>query len=259
MKRLFFYLSILLCAVLLGFILQSMKPDKVKKIITVDTEYSYLMGHDVLGSMMIYTNNLEHPLLKEENYMRILVKDHGSKSLIELSIYDVQKGHEEHYLKETFYRIIITFKVPELSQNWIFDDAYLICELKNQSEYELRLGRLSFYAPSHDLESLKWNSLEGRKQVGDLRSRLKTITLQIEGDCPSIEMISVGTTANTHFIYENGCLKIDIDHSPYLLYDVPIIIQFEDGSKQTISHFRFMTDYIILKESGPLINVYTFD
>jgi hypothetical protein len=49
---------------------------------------------------------------------------------------------------------------------------------------------------------------------------------------------------------------IHIPEESYLLSNVPIIIYAVDGSIQTIANFRYLIDYQILKESGPLIHTY---
>jgi len=65
--------------------------------------------------------------------------------------------------------------------------------------------------------------------------------------------------ADINFSCNNQQLIISIDSAFYLLYDVPIIITCRDGTRQVIDNFRYIIDYVILKESGPMINVYTLD
>ena len=259
MKRMSFYLIVLALVLMMGYLLHRMRPQTVNKLLSIDTEYSFLMEDDRQGSFLLFINSEKHELTAIENYARILLKDHANDSLIELSLFQVSLGDQEIYMKESFYRLSIAFLVPTLQQDWIFDDAYLTIELKDQREYEFRLGRVSFYQESHDEVKLSWTGLSGIKKANDLRSRLYRITIDYEGELPFIEMIDVGTCAAVTFYHEHQKLFIDLETSDYLLYDVPIVITYQDGSRQTISNFLYVVDYMLLKESGPMINVYTLD
>ncbi len=259
MKRMSFYVIVLALVLTMGYILHRIRPQTVNKLLSIDTEYSYLMEENREGSFLLFINSKKHELTAIENYARILLKDHGDDSLIELSLFEISLGDQEIYMKESFYRLSITFLVPVLQQDWIFDDAYLVIELKDQKEYELRLGRVSFYHVSHDEAKLSWTSLSGIKRANDLRSRLYLITIDYEGELPLIEKIDVGTRSNVTFYHDYQKLFIELATSDYLLYDVPIVITYQDGSRQTISNFLYVVDYVLLKESGPMINVYTLD
>lgn len=259
MKKALFYLSIILLALLLGYTISEMRPKQVKKIVTIDTEYAFVMEEGQWGTLLYYINDDQHELTKITSYARIILSDHLSSSLVELTLYDLEIGHDEVYLGEYFKRVILTFMMPVLSNDWVFEDAYLEIETTSDQSYQVRLGRLTFYQKSYDEAKFNWISLDGRKKVNDLRSRLGEIEVTFEGEIPSISHIEIGTKAPLTFSIDQHILKISIFEIDYLLYEVPIIITFEDGTKQTISHFRFMIDYMMLKESGPLINVYTLD
>lgn len=259
MKRALFYISIILLALALGYTISEMKPKKINKLLSIDTEYSFLMDEGQLGTILFYVNDEKHAITDMSSYGRIILSDHLSSSKVELTLYDLEIGHNEVYLGESFKRIILTFMVPMLSNDWIFEDCYLTIETTLQESYEIRLGRLSFYQKSSDYPHMNWSSLDGRKPVNRLRSRLGIIEVSFEGVIPEIEDIEIGTKATLTWTIKEHILTITITDIDYLLYEVPIIITYRDGTKQTISHFRFMIDYIMLKESGPLINVYTLD
>lgn len=259
MKRLLFYVAMFLLALLVGYIVKEMRPDQVNKLLSIDTEYAFLMEDGQMGTLLYYINDDNHELTHPESYARIVIKDRLNSSLIELTLYDVKLGHEENYLGEHFKRIILTFIVPIFSEDWIFEDAYLCVDTVMQNSYDIRLGRLSFYQKSWDEPKMNWTSLDGRKEVGELKSRLGEIELVFDHEIPEISNIDVGTKASVSHIVQQNKLTITISNNDYLLYEVPIIITFIDGTKQTLSHFRYMIDYFMLKESGPLINVYTLD
>lgn len=259
MKRILFYVSVVILAIVMGFILSRIKPKKVVKLVTIDTEYSFLMGDGELANVLYYVNDDAHELTDINAFARIVLEDHLSLSKVELTLYDLEVGHEEVYLGETFKRIILTFMVPKLTEDWIFDDAYLKVETKMQESYEMRLGRVSFFQRSFNDLSYNWQSLDGRKHANDLRSRLGEIDIEFENKIPNIKNIEIGTKAPVTHKVSDTKLTISITQIDYLLYEVPVILTFMDGSKLTISHFRYMIDYMMLKESGPLINVYTLD
>lgn len=256
MKKAIIYLAIIILSTIIGFIISDMKPNRCIQLITVDTEYSFLMEENQTGNILFYTNDHDHDVTDMSQYARIILSDHENYSKIELSLFDVEVGHDEVYLGEIFHRVILTFMLPSLSADWIFEDAHLSIELMNQSEYELRLGRVSLFQKSYDEQKLTWHSIEGHKAMNQTISRLGEITVELDGDHFLIQDVLIGTFENISFRVEHDVLKITINHANYLLYETPIILVFSDGSRQTISHFRFMIDYVILKESGPLMNVY---
>ena len=259
MKRILFYISVVILAIVTGYVISRIKPDRVDKLVTIDTEYSFLMGDGELANFLYYVNDETHELTDINAFARIILEDHLSLSKVELTLYDLEVGHEEVYLGETFKRIILTLMVPKLTEDWIFDDAYLKVETKMQESYEMRLGRVTFFQKSYDDLSYNWKSLDGRKQINDLRSRLAEIDIEFENAISNIKGIDIGTKAPLTYKISETKLTISITQIDYLLYEVPVVITFMDGSKLTISHFRYMIDYMMLKESGPLINVYTLD
>lgn len=259
MKRIFLYTSALIVSVALGYIILMMKPDLKKQLISVDTEYSYVMDSDMVGTFLCYTSDQKHPITDQANYMRIILYDQNDDTQIELSLNDVAIGHEEYYLKTSYFRLLITFDLPLMNQDFIIDDAYLRIELIDQASYDIRLGRVSFYYDRLGENSLNWTVLEGLKKANDLTSRIYEITVTYEGTTEDIDKIDVGTKGDVTFRFDHQQIIITIETKDYLLYDVPIIISYHDGGRQVIPNFRYMIDYVILKESGPMINVYTLD
>jgi hypothetical protein len=259
MKRALFYLAVILMSVLLGLLLNNMEPKKVVKLLTVDTEYAYLMEKDAIGTIFFYLNQPQHKITSKEAISRVILHDQKKASLVELNLYMIEKGHEEIYLNESFTKYLLHFVLPRLSEDWVFEDAYVTIELSDQREYSIRLGRFTFFAKSSEEPYLDWTSLEGQKAKNDLRSRLKTIVITYAGSIKDIESIEIGS--NVHLTYETleKTLTIHIPNDSYVLSYVPVIILYTDGSKDTISHFLFFNDYVMLKESGPMINVYALD
>ena len=259
MKRILFYLSVILFSVMLGFILERMKPKKVGKLLSIDTEYAYLMEKDAIGMISFYVNQTNHPVVSKDDITRMILRDQRNISLIELQLYMIEKGHEEVYLNEHFAKYALHFMMPSLSEDWVFEDAHLTIELLDQREYTIKLGRLTFFTPSMEESYLDWTSLEGKKAKNDLRSRLHTITITYAGEIKPIEKIMIGTKVDLMHEITLQLLTIHIPNDTFTLYHVPVIICYLDGSKDTLYPFPFFTDYHMLKESGPMINVYQLD
>ena len=74
-----------------------------------------------------------------------------------------------------------------------------------------------------------------------------------------ITQIEIGTHVNLSFQMIEDTLTIHIPNDDYLLYDVPLRLHFDDGTTFTMPNFMYIVDYQILKESGPMINVYQLD
>lgn len=256
MKRLLFYLSVVSFSILLGFILSMMKPKMIPKLLSVNTEYAWVGDGKSFGSIMLYINDLDHVLADENHYVRILIGDETKDNFLEVSLYDLELGHTEYYLSEVFSRLLYTISLPEISEDIIFDHAYLHLELMQQERLSIYLGRISLFSTHHHEDLITWTSLEGFKKPNDLRSRIAEIHVMIEGDGSTLTSIDIGTQANTTFRVDENMLIISVSDAPYLLYDVPLIFTDLDGRKQVIHSFRYITDYIILKESGPWIHTY---
>ncbi len=256
MKHALFYISVIVLSILLGFILSRMRPSRIPHLLIVDTEYAWVGDGTSYGQVMFFVNDLDHGIADEDHYMRVLLGDEKREKIIEVSLYRVEVGHVENYLGENYHRILVTFKLPHVSMDMIFDQAYLHLECFDQDEYQLLLGRVSIFTPDVHEHVISWTSLEGFKQAYDLRSRLYEIRVRMDGDIPEIHTIDVGSQGLTSFHREGDWLIITIGRAPYLLYDVPIILSFQDGRRHIIASFRYITDYVILKESGPWIHTY---
>ena len=259
MKRLLFYLVVILLSVCLGLILEKMSPTLQPKLLTVDTEYSFLMDEDQVGTFSLYINDLSHDIVNESMILRIILEDLETKDLIELTLYEIDLGHDEVYLNEVFTRVFLKFIVPNLSEDWVFDDANLRVELNNQSEFSLRLGRVTFLKRGSDEVMIDWSSLDGLKRTNDLRSRLGEIHLSFIGSLKPILSVEIGTHVDVSFQLSEDTLTLYIPTDDYLLYDVPLRLHFNDGTTFSMSNFIYIVDYQILKESGPMINVYQLD
>ena len=256
MRTVLYYLLTVLLAITLGYFLMNMRPKSIPKVITVDTEYSFLMGDDERGSFVIYINEKHHDLTKISHYDRLYIYDNHDESKIELSLLTVALGHEEMYLSERFYRIIITFKLPFSNHDFSFKDAYIGIDLNSQAHYDFRLGKVYFMKPSNDSVRCDYETLEGRKKIDALLSRLHYIYLTSFESDHTLLSIYLNPDREVMFTYEQGLLVMTIPDDLYLLYNTPIRLHFIDGSIYHIPNFNYMMDYIILKESGPLINSY---
>lgn len=256
MKRMLWYITIIAFSVLLGFILSNMRPRIIPTLLSVDTEYAWIGDGTSLGQIMLYVNDPDHGIAHEDHVIRMLLGDEKRARVLEVSVEDIEIGHQEHYLQETYFRLLITFKLPHLPVDLIFDEGYVHLELFDRSEYGIAVGRITLFSPDPHEEVITWTSLEGFKKENHLRSRLKTIHVAYQGDITLLSRIDVGSQANTSFWIDDDLIVIAIDDAPYLLYAVPIKLMYTDGRTQIVSTFRFMTDYMILKESGPWIHHY---
>lgn len=256
MKRILFYLTVVVFSILLGYILSMMRPKMIPKLLSVSTEYAWIADGKSYGTVMVYLNDLDHALTDETRYMRVLLGDEKKDKILEVSLYDFEIGHSESYLSEIYFRMLYTFNLPELSEDIIFDNAYLHLELMHQEPLSIYIGRITLFSAHHHEDLITWTSLEGFKKPNNLRSRLTEIHVTIEGDGSTLASVHVGTQAETTFRIDGDHVMIHIGDAPYLLYDVPLVFTYLDGQRQVIHSFRYITDYMILKESGPWIHIY---
>lgn len=256
MKRLSFYIITVLLAIVLGYFLHNMRPKMIPKVITVDTEYSFLMGDGEVGTLMFYVNDRNHALTKLSSYERIVIYDDSDHHMMELSLVTLSLGHEEIYLSERYFRVLMTFKLPFSNHDFRFNHAYISIDLIDEVHYDFRLGKVFFLKTSHDDVLFDYHMLEGRKKDNDYMSRLHHIYVGLTDIKGDISSIYVNPSREVTFIIEDQMLIITIPYDHYLLYETPIRIQFVDGTIHHVPNFRYMIDYMILKESGPLLNIY---
>jgi hypothetical protein len=256
MKQVLSYISIVLLAIILIWIIKENEVNMPAKVYTVDTYYSYMIKDDETIDLNFYLND-EHPLGNIDSYMDITITNEDESKKLSVSLSDLKMLEQESYLGETYNKYMLICDMPSLNQHFYIEDAYLDITLTNQDHYNFYIGSLSLYyleTSSDDLCS--WTSLSAVKDSPIKISRMHQITVEYDDMLEHINNIELGIDYNIDYELTDDAIILTIDYEPQLFYACPIIISFKNGDKQVINHFTYIKDFQVLKESGLMLYGY---
>ncbi|PKK93401.1 MAG: hypothetical protein CVV61_04840 [Tenericutes bacterium HGW-Tenericutes-6] len=253
MKKILLYITLILSFSLLIVIGLSMKEDKVSKILTVSTEYLYLYDDDHYMRFMFFVN-VNHPITIKESYDDIYIHDELMHERMTLNIKGIEKSHDESYLNETYHAYEIITDIPYLGIDYKLNDAFITITLQNGDTYTLYLGHLSILKKTSSSSHINWTNLYGIKEDNEHLSRLRYIDLYFDILNEDILKIDIGSMHETSFLLYEDYIRITITEAPFLLYQCPLRIYYQNGDIDTIFTFTYLKDYEILKESGLLVH-----
>lgn len=229
------------------------------RLLSVQKYYSYLYEEDLEMEVSLYINDSTHPIAFSSSYLAVEFVNQEQTKKLEMPLQSIRFGYEEDYLNETYHEIVLYLKLPELNQDFIIEDLLMNITLVNDDQYTIHLGTFSMMTRVSTTSALDWSSLEGHKNSRSFLSRLETISIEYLHLGLSVTHIFIGTNFEVDFVIENQKILLSIPIENMLLDNVPILIHYSENSIQTISNFRYMIDYQILKESGLLIKTYALN
>src|SRR5690554_3505968 len=104
MKKIIPYLLIPLLLTLLLLLIIDNKEEINPKVITIDTNHSYLYNKsNTTIDISLYINDIENPIIAVDAIASSVIRDANNKKLINLEIKEVLYSHNEVYLKENYY------------------------------------------------------------------------------------------------------------------------------------------------------------
>lgn len=259
MKHILTYFSILLIAVMMVLIIRHNEPKVSPKILTVSKYYSYLFDSDQKISVPIYLNIDNHPLSLMESYAHTFISNENETKKLEFDLYRVEKMGMETYLNEPYQLYHLVFVMPYLATDYYIEDCYLNITLTNDQQVLVYIGKMSLLYLNSDSNLLDWTSLSGIKKENSFLSRLSEIHIRFSTLNNEIQSIRIGNDLEVTFFIDDHLLVIQIPDESYLLDNVPILITYSNTEIQGIMNFKYINDFQILKESGPLINSYAID
>lgn len=259
MKSFIFYITVILLVSMLVLIIKNNEVKVIGKILTVAQYYSYVSDEEKKMEIPIYLNKEHHPLSDAESYLSIYFSNQDESKKIQMDLNRVKYGHVESYLNEIYHQYLLEFELPYLDYDFVITDLYIHVELINSDQYEFYLGSFSLRCISRSDEVMNWTGLHGNKEENSFLSRLKEIYVDFESVSESISQIEIGADYIVLFTVLDNRMTLVIPNEAYLLNDVPIIIYYSNNQVQVIPNFRYLIDYQILKESGPLIKAYAAD
>jgi hypothetical protein len=259
MKQIIFYVFTALIAFFMAYMILNNEEKQSPKLLTIDTTYSYLYDENQKMEIPFFINHKHHPLNDINSYELLYLSDEEESKRVEVELLDIRRAHFETYLGETYQHMILSIKLPFMSGPFEIKDAFIHIYLVNQDTYQFQIGDFYLNHVVSNHEFLHWHSLYGAKKENQFISRLSEIHIPYESLEKPIKSISIGTDDLLSFSIDPTLLKITIMNKDRLLYNVPLVITFDDDSIQTIHNFRYLIDYQLLLESGPLVNIYALD
>lgn len=259
MKHLIFYIFIVMLAMTMTYLILHNEPKQSPKLLTISTTYTYVYDENQTMEVPVFINHKKHPLNEMSSYQVLYLSDLDDQKRLEMNLLSIKKAHFESFLGETYQLITLILDLPYIDGSFEIKDAYLHINLVNQDTYAFLIGDVFINFQTSDQDSLVWESLYGLKAENKFLSRLSEIHIPYQSLDKDISSISIGSDDMLSYTLQDSVLKIHILHQDKLLYDVPVMITYTDQSVQTIQNFRYMIDYQLLQESGPLVNIYALN
>ncbi len=256
MKHSVLFFSLTVVLVTMGIIITQIKENPSGRLLSVTQYYSFLYDKDTSIEIPLYVNESDSPLLNTNSYESIALMDGEGMKKLDVELSNISLGSIQPYLNEMFYEFILKIPFPDLGEDFWIDDLWLEIHLINDDAYQISLGSLSVMDPQSNIGNLEWSSLEGTKGDDALISRLHQIEITYEHLQDNIAKVEIGKDASVSFQVNQTKIVLTIPEKDALLFDVPILIYFEDGSRQDIFNFRYMIEYDMLSENGLVIHSY---
>jgi hypothetical protein len=258
MKKVIFYVvSLIVMSIFIWILRNNQKPSETLGL-TVMRDYILVDGDRFL-EVDVFINQKDHLLSEIEYHLVSYLSDSNDSKKLELSLIDITQTHHEIYLNMPFYAYQLRFELPYFGNHYEIHDAYLSLSMIHQKTYRFSIGRLEVFPQIVDNPVMEWHSLIGSKKPLSYQSRLYEITIGIDHLSSEIDSIDIGFKTKAAFWLSENELKIRIPEEPYLRNAMPIIIHFNNGTKQMIHRFVYFYEYQLLKESGPLVRMYALD
>ncbi|MDO9629376.1 MAG: hypothetical protein Q7I99_05685 [Acholeplasmataceae bacterium] len=259
MKHFIFYFSVLVLTALMVLVIRNNEIKVSPKMITVAKYYSYLYSEDQMIKIPIYLNVKDHPLSVIESYEQTYIANDLETKKLALELVSIEAFGMESYLNDAYQIYHLTFKMPYLGYDYYIEDCFLTMILGNDQIIKAYIGKMSLVYLEGDSNLLHWTSLSGIKKENSFLSRIYEIHVRFDRKDSNIEQIMIGYDLDVTYKIENSIIIITIPEESYLLDNVFLLITFSNNERQGIMNFRYITDYYILKESGPLIYTYALD
>lgn len=252
MKKIAPFILIPTLIILLIIILIDNKEPINPKIVTINTNHSYLYNkNQTTIDLNIYINDNNHLLTEVETYESTIIKDSNSNKLIHLELISINYSHHETYLNEDFYSYVLKFEFPNLNNDFYIENAYLELSLYNNKTYIVKIGSFNL-TYLDDAKPLNWLSIDSKKDETANLS-INKIIIETDIELPAIESVYISNEL-LQFSYINKTLIITFN-SIYYINNVPVIINTVNDTYYLNNHI-YSTDYFLIEKALNNINLY---
>lgn len=226
-----------------------------RKVITVDTVYSFLYSKNQQIEIPIYINDVNYPIDDVNSYQSIKIYSNDSEDQMSLEILEVTYSHSENYLNEIYNKYILKFKMPNLNENISIINTNLNITFIDNTKLDLKIGDI--YLNYVDEEnSLNWEAIDVKKNsTNDLN--ISNIIINLSQNY-NIKSVGYNYLNELEFEIKNEVLTINIKDSKYFLNSLPLIIK-TDNESITLENHYFVIEYDLLSKAKGIINIYEFN
>ncbi|HHX79401.1 MAG TPA: hypothetical protein GX695_06630 [Acholeplasmataceae bacterium] len=255
MKKIFPFLLLSLIISAMFILIFNTKEKVTPKIITVDTLHSYLYKNNQLIEIPIYVSAMQEVFSEISAYENIYIFNSDDKKLF-LDLKEITTGHSELYLGDNYQKIILKFEMPNLSEDFIIENAYMNISLINDHELALKIGELSL-TYLNNTSDLDWLTLDSKRNIdNNEKVQMDYIIIELNEEVSSIEMIKIANNNALEYEIIENTIIITIPNYNLVINYIPLWIAFNDGSIQTFNNHHYIIEYSLLEKAGRLLNIY---
>lgn len=257
MKKAFPYIIIILSLFALFVLIFTNEEKKSTKIITIDTLHSYLYNNEQLIEIPIYTTN--DKIIKElDAYEQTYLYNNNNKKLI-IDLVDITFSHHEKFIDESYSKYILKFRMPNLTENFSIENAYLKIIFINNDEYSFKIGNIYLnYIDNNAFNG--WQSIDSKRNNDSLNSvQMDVIEIEFEEIPNNIKKIQIEPNNTLKYAFNNNKLSITVPNYNMLINNVPLWIELASGEYITFNNHYYIIDYDTLEKAGKLLNLYVLD
>lgn len=251
------YLPLALIPILLAMlviIIIDNKKEIESKVLTINTNNSYLYSRDSTIDINIYLNNDKHVLTNIDSYDSVYIRNSDSSKVLGLNLIEILYSHNEEFLKENYNSYFLKFDLPNLTNNFYIEDAILDIILINNETYSFEIGLFSIYYVQNGYE-LDWLNIDSKKDsTSDLS--INKIIIETKDELKDIEEVLINEFESLNFSYVNKTLIVTLNSNDNLfINNLPIVIKTSSKTFYLNNH-TYTKEFNLIQRAANILNIY---
>ena len=251
------YLPLALIPILLAMlviIIIDNKKEIESKVLTINTNNSYLYSRDSTIDINIYLNNDKHVLTNIDSYDSVYIRNSDSSKVLGLNLIEILYSHNEEFLKENYNSYFLKFDLPNLTNNFYIEDAILDIILINNETYSFEIGLFSIYYVQNGYE-LDWLNIDSKKDsTSDLS--INKIIIETKDELKDIEEVLINEFESLNFSYVNKTLIVTLNSNDNLfINNLPVVIETSSKTFYLNNH-TYTKEFNLIQRAANILNIY---
>lgn len=257
MKKYFPYLTIisLMIILLLILIFTNSKPVD-RKIITIDSLNSFLYEDNQKIEIPIFINDEKFKIDDLNLYQSIKVTNQNESIVLPLELIEVTKAHVEELANDIYYKYYLKFKMPNLTNNFYIEQAFLKIELINNKTYQLSIGKFVLNYLSNP-KPLKWISIDSSKEYYN-DYQISKIFIELEQSLLEIDKVFIAFNEELDFSINKDILEIDLRYQNLVQTYFPLWLEI-GNTIYYLNNYHYSIEYNLLEYCQRILHIYDFN